>query len=209
MEIIWHGYSCFTLKSKNGTVVINPYQPEIGLKLPNLKAEAVVVSNETPDYNNTAAVAGSPKILTWPGEYEVSGVAITSEELRNAEQKTSTMLFTFDTDGFKVCYLTDLNTPFTDEMVESIGQVDVLILPANGQKGYKEAHQIVEEIEPRIVIPMHYKTPGLKVEIATLDDFAKHAGITNVEPKDKLVISNKNDLPQDKTEFVILKPQTA
>jgi len=170
------------------------------------------MSAEEPDYNNIKAVSGDPKIITWPGEYEVAGIAITAQELspeKSSKKTEKPMLFMFDADNLKVCYLTDLSVTFTEEMVENIGEVDVLLVPVGGEKnGYKQAHQLIEDLEPRAVIPMHYKTPGLKIELEGLENFAKQAGLTSYQPRDKFVLNSKNDLPEDKTEFIILKPQT-
>jgi L-ascorbate metabolism protein UlaG (beta-lactamase superfamily) len=212
MEIIWHGHSCFTIKTKQGTAVINPYSSEIGLKLPSLKANVVLTSGNTPEYNNIQAIAGEPRHIDWPGEYEVSGIAITVQELQaNPETSKSsekTTFFMLDAEGLKICYLSDLKVPLNEEMLDSIGEVDVFIVPINGEKdAYKKAHTTIEELEPRVVIPMHYKTPGLKLDIEGLDNFAKQAGLNDIQPKEKLVLSAKSDLPQDKTDIVILEAQ--
>ncbi|MFA5829051.1 MAG: MBL fold metallo-hydrolase [Candidatus Gracilibacteria bacterium] len=211
MEIIWHGYGCLSIKTKDGIAIINPYKDEIGLKLPNIKANVVLTSNsEDPATNNAAGIGGEPKVLSWPGEYEVAGIAITAQELNNDPKLADSMVFTLDADGLKVCYLTNVSTALSDEFVENIGQVDVLIVPVSGNNaGYKEAHAAIEEIEPRAVVPMRYMTPGLKLTVDTLDNFAKQAGIASVLPKDKFVLNAKSDLSEEKTEFVILNPITA
>ena len=210
MEIIWHGYSCFSIKTKEGVAIINPYKSDIGLKLPPLKANMVLLSGEISNYASEA-ITGNPKILNWTGEYEVAGIAITAQTLSSEQKKgEQTMFYILDTDGLKICYLTDLDVSFTEEVIENIGEVDVLILPVGTEKNsYKQAHQVIEEIEPRSVIPMYYKTPGLKVELEPIDDFAKQAGLTNIQPKDKFVLTSKSDLPEEKTEYIILNPQTA
>ena len=207
MEIIWHGYTCFTVKTKEGAAVINPYKNTIGLKLPALKADVALLSGEESEYD-LKAIANEPKVLNWPGEYEVAGIAITAQLLRSEGKKgADNMLYMLDAEGLKICYLTNLEGSFTEEVIESIGEVDVLILPVGADKNSpKQAHQIIEQLEPRAVVPMYYATPGLKVELQGVEDFAKQAGLTSVESKDKFSLNSKNDLPEDKTEYVVLKP---
>lgn len=207
MEIIWHGYSCFTIKTKDGTAVINPYKSNVGLKLPALKADATILSGEESEYD-LKAVTTETKVLNWPGEYEVGGIAITAQLLKSETEKgAGNMLYMLDAEGLKICYLTNLDGSFTEEIIESIGEVDVLILPIGLDKNSaKQAHQLIEQIEPRAVVPMLYQTEGLKIELQGVEDFAKQAGIAVIETKDKFTLSSKNDLPEDKTEFVILKP---
>jgi len=192
---------------------MDPYKDEVGLKMPGLKANAVILSNEKSSLNNTAAVTDEPKVLTWPGEYEVSGIAITAMELAAPEgEKKDTvkpMIYTFDAEGMKVCYISDYSMPITDELMETIGDVDVLVVPVGKEKAnYDEIHKTIEEIEPRIVIPIYYKTAGLKVDAGDPAIFLKKAGLGNVTPREKFSANSKSELPQEKTEFVVLAPQT-
>ncbi len=109
-----------------------------------------------------------------------------------------------------VAYLTDLSFALTDELIEKIGNVDVLIVPANMEKdGFDMIHQAVEEIEPRIIVPIHYSTPGLKIELSDLSVFLKKANLGTPESKDKLVLGSRAELPQEKTELAVLNPITA
>ncbi len=207
MDIIWHGYTCFTIKTKEGAAVINPYSSNIGLKLPPLKAGVTLLSGEESDYD-LKAVTTETKILNWPGEYEVGGIAITAQLLSSETEKgVHNMLYMLDAEGLKICYLSNLSGSFTEEIIENIGEVDVLILPVGADKDApKKAHQLIEQIEPRAVVPMLFKTDGLIGDTQGIEDFAKQAGLTTIETRDKFTLGNKNDLPEDKTEFVILKP---
>src|SRR5579862_5292637 len=105
MEITWYGHNCFSVKTKGGSLVVDPYK-DVGLKLQNLKANVVVLSNEDEKTNNAEGVSGEPKILTWPGEYEVAEIAITALELSSAaegkKEAKKSMIYSFDTDGLKV-----------------------------------------------------------------------------------------------------------
>lgn len=212
MEINWYGYNCFGLKTKNGALVVDPYKNDVGLKLPNIKANVVVLSEEGNKSNNSEEIGGDPKVLTWPGEYEVAGIAITALKVAGtADSKKSSpskaMMYSFDADGLKVCYISNFTAPISEELMESIGDVDVLIVPLNGN--LEEIHKVIEEIEPRIVIPVGYSTPGLKADAGDLDTFLKKTGTQGVTPSDKFSVGGRSELPQEKTEYKILKPQNA
>jgi len=219
MEIIWHGQSCFTLKGSKVTIVTDPYG-DIGLKLPALKADILTVSHDHIDHNNIDAVEGAPQLFDWPGEYEAGGVMMTALEAfhyrksEEEDEKTASrgkvLIFHLEIDDIKVCHLGDLGHKLTDEMVEAIGDVDILLIPAGGDStiDHKTAHQVIEQIDPRIVIPMHYKIPGLKVE-ADLQDvtpFLKEMGAHN-ESQESLEIKSRSSLPENTTAYVVLKPQ--
>ncbi len=214
MDIIWHGFSCFTIKSKNGTIVTDPYSPEVGLKLPALKADIVVTSRKQKAHNNVAAIQGSTQIITWPGEYEIKGVAISAQKLVQEEEKKKAgkevMVFTFDVEGVRICLLGDIGKGLDESLIESIGNVDILLIPVGGNDTLdaKTAHAVVEELEPRAVIPMHFAIPGMKEKYDDVAPFMKLCGAT-AEPKDKFSINAKSDLPSEQTSYVVLTPQTA
>ena len=116
MDITWHGHSCFTIKGKSATIVTDPF--ELGTKLPKLKAEIVSLSSE----EKTTEVEGEPKLLDWPGEYEVSDVAI--EALQPEGEESNTFIFAID--GIKICHLGYLSHELHDDVLDHIGDVDIL-----------------------------------------------------------------------------------
>ncbi len=210
MEIIWHGYKCFTVKTKGGSIVVDPYSAELGLELSNLKADAIIFTEEENKENNPKAVADNPKIFNWPGEYEVAGIALNVRELplSPSKENKNPLLVTFEIDSIRVGYLTNLTMNITDEVFSQFGNIDVLIVPVDQKKNdYKQFHAAMEEIEPRIVIPIYYATPGLNLELDAPGPFLKKAGASDNQTRDKFSANSKSDLPSEKTEFVILNPQ--
>jgi L-ascorbate metabolism protein UlaG (beta-lactamase superfamily) len=216
MNIYWLGHSCFKIEEKiNGlavTIVTDPYGASLGLKMTKTKADIVTVSHGHDDHANVGAINGiekdMPMVFDRPGEYEVKNAFITGigayhDKKEGAERGKSTM-FLIDLDGVKVLHLGDLGTALSDQQLEKIGEVDVLLVPIGGKYTINatEAAEVVRQIEPRIVIPMHYKTPELKIEIDGLDKFKKEMG-NKFETLDKLKVSKK-DLPQDEVKVVIL-----
>ncbi|HLG25418.1 MAG TPA: MBL fold metallo-hydrolase [Candidatus Gracilibacteria bacterium] len=205
MEIVWHGYSCLTVKSKGATTVIDPYTDGKGIKLPSLKGDIVIVSGNYEGHDNIKAVSGEPTVVDWPGEYEMKGVAVMAQQIPGSKG----MLFTLIADNMKLCFIGNMSAEITEEMVEAIGDVDILLLPVGGGEtaDAKTAHNLVEEIEPRAILAIHYAVDGSKAKLDGPEAFLKLVGATSTEPKDKLSIQSRNELKQDATEVILLKPQ--
>lgn len=200
MDITWHGHSCFTIKGKDATIVTDPFEG-LGVKLPKLKADIVSVSGE----GEIAEVDGNPKVLNWPGEFEVSNVAI--EALCPLGENFS--IFIFALDGIKICHLGYLSHELTEELIDKIGEVDVLMIPVGGAEVLdgKLAQKVVEAIEPRVVIPMLYAATETKLNIGGAAEFLKAMGKTQVEPMEKFSLGSRSSLPEDRMEFALLTPK--
>ncbi len=204
MEITWHGDRCFTIKGKTTTIVVDPYEKSEHI-LKKVKADTVLL---TGDYEGTAKLregATEAHVINWPGEYEVSGAAIvaipsyTKEKEEGDTKKGRIIMFSFMVDGIRLCHLGNFGGEIDEETMEKIGDVDVLMVPAAGKEAVdaKRAHEIIESIDPRIVVPMNFKADEVDVLL-------KQLGITEPRREEKLTISEKGQLPEDKTEFVLL-----
>src|SRR3989344_1142508 len=198
-KIYWAGQSCFQIslsnsKDNSAEVVIDPYS-DIGLKLPRLSADIVMVTHDHPDHNNIGAVAGSPFVIQGPGEYEIKEVFIRGipsfHDDKEGKERGSNTIYIFESENMKFCHLGDLGqSQLSDEQMEKIDSVDVLMIPIGGVYtiSANAAQKIISQIEPKIVIPMHYKIPGLKVELDELSKFLKIMGKNAIEPVDKLTL---------------------
>lgn len=217
MNITWLGHSCFLLEEKmdtgNVSVVIDPYQNEIGLRLPKTRADIVTLSHDHEGHNNSAAIIStnnesSPAVFDRPGEYEVKGVFMMGigsyHDNKEGEEYGKSTMFKFDFNGLTVLHLGDLGSMLSDVQMDKIEDVDVLLVPIGGKTTIdaKQAMEIVKELEPRVVIPMHYALPGLKNKYDDLEKFKKEAGKFEVVPKLKF---SKKDLPEDQTKIYILE----
>ena len=211
MYITWLGHACFRLQGKEVTLVTDPYEESIGLKLPrNLTADIVTVSHNHYDHNNVSAVKGNPFIISDPGEYEVKkvfiyGISSYHDKSRGKERGLNT-IYLIKMDNLSICHLGDLGHPLTEEQLNQLESVDILMIPVGGvcTINASESLKVISQIEPRIVIPMHYKIPGLKVDIAALGKFCKEAGVSEKEKIKKLKITQK-DLPQEETKIVLME----
>lgn len=207
MDITWYGLSCFRITERGyTTIVTDPFKKSIGLPEPKLKAEVVTVSHDSAGHNNIAAVTGTQHELTRPGEYEIGGVFITAIATHSKGTRNLHCLFNYD--SLKVAHLGDLTKIPTQTQVEALGTVSVLLLPVGGGSSLNagQAAEVVSLIEPSIIIPMHYATPGLKLELDPVDRFMKELGLTDIEEQDVLKVS-ASSLPEE-PQVVLLKPKT-
>ncbi len=213
MEITYIGHSCFKLKGKELSLVIDPYDPKIGYKLPKLEADVVLSSHDHFDHSNASGITGSRMYIDSPGEYEISNAFIsgypTFHDDKNGSLRGKNIIYTIDIDGFTILHLGDLGHELSDSTLENIGQVDVLMIPVGGfyTIDAETAAKVISSIEPGIVLPMHYKTAdGTGVDkIEGLDKFLEEMGAEDVKKMDKLKINSRADISEE-TEVIVLSP---
>jgi len=223
MQIIWKGQSCFQILSNQGknnhvSIVIDPFDEATGLRVPKLEADIVLVTHQHHDHNNVKAVSPSvgsnepPFLIQGPGEYEikevfVQGIPAFHDSVGGKERGTNT-IYVIEAEELRICHLGDLGQKeLTSDQIEKIGEVDVLMVPVGGVYtiSAKEAVKIMSQIEPSIIIPMHYQLPKLKIKLEGLDKFLKTMGIKRLEPTQKLSVKKK-DISAEEAKIVILTP---
>jgi L-ascorbate metabolism protein UlaG (beta-lactamase superfamily) len=216
-KLTWAGQACFQLSLSNGkdheaSIVIDPYG-DIGLKMPNMSADILLVSHGHPDHNNVEAVKGEPFVIENPGEYEVKGVFIQGipsfHDDKQGKERGLNTIFIIEAEDIRFCHLGDFGQKeLTDDQLEKIGNVDILMIPVGGTYTINgsEATKIIGQIEPKIVIPMHYGIPKLKFELDGVEKFLKAMGKNNAEEQDKLSIKSSALPKEGATEIIVLKP---
>jgi len=213
MEIYWHGQACFEIRtlstdSKTKTrIIIDPYNNSIGLKLPSLKADLVLVTHDHEDHNNFKAIKDNPFVIQNPGEYEIKDVFVKGLVASHGKDRGKTNIYVVGTEDIALCHLGDLGQKeLTSEQLEQIGDVDILMIPVGGKYTIDAelAQKVTNQIEPKIVIPMHYKIKGLKIDIQGVDEFLKTMGQEDLKPEDCLKIKS-SELPSE-TKLVLLNP---
>ena len=210
MNINWHGQSCFRLESKGISILIDPFSKVIGLRPPRLNDNIILVTHDHPDHNNVGDASPESFIVRGPGEYEKSGVYVQGiqsfHDNNGGRERGLNTIYAIKFDEIRLCHLGDLGQfELTDEQIETIGDVDILFIPVGGTytiDGAKAA-QIVKEIEPKIIIPMHYKIPGLSVDIDGPQKFIKEIGIKPEEVETFKIA--KKTLPTEEIQLVMLK----
>ena len=208
MDINWLGHSCFSIKDKGKIIVTDPYGPELGYSPLKLSADIVTVSHFHPGHSFVEGVDNNPRQITTPGEYEMGGLFITGiatfHDNENGEVRGKNTVFLLELGNVLLCHLGDLGHRLTPQLLEEIGSVDVLFLPVGEGSTFSVnlAVETVRALEPRIVIPMHYKTKALNRELETVDTFLKKIGTKAIEARPNLSLS-QSSLPSN-TEVIVL-----
>ena len=211
MVITWYGQSCFKIQSGETVVFTDPFNKEIGLTPPRGAADIVAVTHRHHDHNNVESLSGEPLVVDGPGEYETKGVSIKGvlsfHDNKEGKERGTNTIYIIEIEGIKICHLGDLGqAKLTDEQLDAIDGVDILMVPVGGiyTVDGEEAVEIINQVEPRIVIPMHYKISGLNIKLNGVEDFLKEMGISKKETFDKLTLKKK-DLPQEGMEVKVMR----
>ena len=219
MEITWYGHSCFRLTERNyATVVTDPFDNKsIGYSALKLKSDIVTVSHDAPGHNNVEAVKGAAHVIDGAGEFEIGGVFVTgvstdgggSGKQKGRDASARNTIYVFDYDGITVAHLGDLKQTPTQSEIESLGTINVALVPVGGGGGLNaaKAAEVISLIEPNLVVPMHYATPAVKLPLDTLNKFVKEMGLSKPESQPSLKVT-RSGLPSE-THVVVLDYQTS
>lgn len=213
MQITWLGHSSFRLQGKTASdiisVVTDPYKSEkVGLKMPKVEADIVTISHDHDDHNNLEAIKGEPFVVRGAGEYESKGVYIDGisswHDAEKGAKRGENIIFRFEIEDIVITHLGDLGAELDDKQLERLEGTDILLVPVGGTYTIdaQKAISVINQIEPRIIIPMHYSVPGLKIDLDPVEKFLKAIAI-KPRHEEKLKISKK-DLPQDDMELIVL-----
>ena len=225
MTITWYGQSCFKVETREAILAIDPFSKDIGLTPPRFHADLALVSHQHHDHNNVSAITlrsakessenSDPKelaVIAGPGEYEIKGFVIsgipTFHDSRQGGDRGPNTLFRIEAEGISIAHMGDFReSSIREETLTALGNIDILMVPVGGTYTIdaEAAAKTVKKIEPRLVIPMHYALPGLKIKLAPVEDFLKEYGIVRPEQLGKLSLKKK-DLP-DETKVVVLKAE--
>lgn len=235
MQIKWHGQSCFQItaqpcKGEKVNIVIDPFSKGLGLRAPSLTAEILLITHSRPDHNNIKAihpvksreagaakpqfnrVKSNPFLINGPGEYDIKKVfARGIPALHNGNQdknKEEITIYTIEAEEINLCHLGGFSQDeLSPSQLEKLGQIDILMIPVGGGDviNGSSANKIINQLEPKIVIPMHYQIPKLNLKLEKIDGFLKAMGQKAPAIEEKLVIKKK-DLPEEGAKIVLLSP---
>lgn len=215
MNISWYGHSCFKIqtKAKRGgkdvTIITDPFDKSIGLRRPQGQANIVTISHKHGDHNDTELLKGDFFTADSPGEFSIQGVTIEGiESFHDNEEgilRGRNTIFVFESEEMRVCHLGDLGHELTDNQVDAIGDIDILMIPIGGTYTIdaKGAKKVVGQIEPKVIIPMHYKVDGLTVDIADETEFCNELGTTTKDKLPRLSLKKK-DLDETENKVIIM-----
>lgn len=195
MNIRWHGNSCISIKSKSAKIFLDPQS--IGLKAKEIDADLVLTSDA--DVEEDLNLAAEVSVFTWPGEYEAAKVSVQIIPFENKN------ILVFEVDDIKCCSLSDLSEKLSQEMVEKIGDIDVLFIPVgNNEKvlSAKDAIDVVESVEPRIVVPINFKSEKFGADLSDAVPFFREMGKPDISAEESYTVK---EIPEDRMEYVYLK----
>lgn len=211
MIISWYGQSCFKIQSGELTIAIDPYGKDIGLTPPRFRADIIAITHEHFDHNNVAAMPEGAFVIRGPGDYEARGIAITGistyHDASQGKERGLNTVFIFELEGIRVAHLGDFGEEeMRPETLDQLGEIDILLAPVGGTYTLdgSGAAEAVNAIEPKVVIPMHFALPGLKVKLDSVETFLKEMGVKNGVPEEKLTIKKKDIMEEGSTRVVIL-----
>jgi L-ascorbate metabolism protein UlaG (beta-lactamase superfamily) len=205
MELTWLGHSCFRLKGKEATLITDPPAPSTGYSLARLTADIVTISHDHPGHNYVKGVGGEPRVVRGPGEYEIEQVLIagvkTYHDREHGALRGRNTAYLITMDDVHICHLGDLGDRLDEKALETLSHADVLLVPVGGQYTLdaERAAEVIAQIEPRIIVPMHYQTPTYKYSETPLDPvekFLQEMGVEAAEPQAKVVIT-PSSLPSE------------
>jgi L-ascorbate metabolism protein UlaG (beta-lactamase superfamily) len=206
MHIQYFGLSSFKFTTKEAVVVTDPFHKDSGLTPPRGAADILVLAQRDKTlYSATSGFSGEPFMVDTPGEYDVKGVTFTGIPLKQEDKYIS--VFLIESEDIRILNLTHIHDwNMKEDEIEELGEIDILIVPVGGNTvlSASQAAKVVNEIEPKIVIPSHYKMGDLIIDVDPLDKFIKEMG-GKKEEMEKLIIK-KRDLQEEGTKVVVLEP---
>ena len=227
MDITWLGNACFRLRSDDMVVVTDPFPGAVAARRDAIPAAVVTVSSRDPNHSDWQSVNGGPRVFNSPGEYEYQGIAVRGVMTPlppDTPQEQRSIAFSIEIGGVTICHLGNVRVPLVPDQVDELSPIDVLIVPAGlgGSLGIDQVRQTMQDLSPRIVIPMGLSHPsdgtadapgvaadsGADIAAAQSDpmaSFVRRVGMDSVEPQARLVVTPSN-LPDD-MRVVVLTPQ--
>jgi len=209
VEITWMGHAMFMIQDSKGTKIItDPYSEKTGYRPPEVSADIVTVSHRHYDHDNVAAVDGNPQIVGAPGKVDIKGIIIEGIESYhdevNGKKRGRNTIFKFYLDGLTLVHMGDFGQPITGDQVDALKDTDILLIPIGGNYTIDadQAAEVIENIKPKVVIPMHYKTKDTVIDIAPPDPFISQ--VQNVKEEESHVTVSKSSLP-DETEIWVME----
>jgi L-ascorbate metabolism protein UlaG (beta-lactamase superfamily) len=210
MEITWYGRACFRLKGREATLITDPCPPSTGFVAGKHDVDLVTLSHADADHTYTRSITAG-LTLTRPGEYEfhdllVNGIR-TYHDAVGGQERGENVVFSFEVDGVHIAHLGDLGHLLSEEQLTELGPIDVLLVPAGGVYTVTpaEAAEVVAQLSPKIVIPMHYAVDGGSTDLQGPEKFLQEMAVEEPIRQPKAVVT-ASSLPEE-TQVILLDPR--
>ncbi len=211
MEIIWYGQSCFRLRGRGAAVITDPFSPETDYRLPRLSASLVTVSHQDKEHDYARGLRDSPYVIQGPGEYEVDGVFVIGVATHQTEKAGGDLkrntAYLIEFEEMSICHLGNLGHVPGQEQLEEFDNVDILMVPVGGREVLSAARaaEVVNLLEPKIVVPMRYRIADMDREMSTVTRFLTEMDAKGAEPEEMLSVT-ASQLPAE-TQVTLLAPK--
>lgn len=214
MDIVYLGHSSFHIKGKDVSLITDPFDPEsVGFRFPKVSATIVTSSHDHDDHNKVENVSDVRKAITGPGEYEIQGVSIIGipsfHDSKKGEERGKNTIYVIEMEGLRLAHLGDLGHKLSEDTVNAMGDIDVLMIPVGGHYTIdsKVAAEVARAVDPNIIIPMHYQMPGLNPSaFAALSDEKPFINELGYQVRTEKKLSLKpGSLDDESQEIVVLE----
>jgi L-ascorbate metabolism protein UlaG (beta-lactamase superfamily) len=206
MQIQYFGLSSFKIITKQATVITDPFHKDSGLTPPRGAADILTLAQKTKSlYSATSGISGEPFLVSDPGEYDIKGVTFAGIPLKQEDKYVT--IYLIESEDIRILNLTHIKEfNLKEDELEELGEIDILIVPVGGNTvmSASQAAKVVNEIEPKIVIPSHFKMNDLILDLDGVEKFVKEMG-GKKEELDKLTVKKK-DLVEEGTKVILLEP---
>jgi L-ascorbate metabolism protein UlaG (beta-lactamase superfamily) len=215
MKIKWYGHAAFKITTESGvTVIIDPYQSgAFGGALSYGKisepADIVLSSHDHDDHNYRDDIKGTYKYFNKEGNYNEMGIKIEAipcyHDPAKGKERGNNLIFVIEADGLRLAHMGDLGHTLSDDLIKKMGKIDVILVPVGGfyTIDADEAGKVVKDLNPRITIPMHFKTPKCEFPIGGVELFTSGKKRVTVVNEHEIEVT-KDGLPED-GEILVMK----
>lgn len=177
MKIRWLGHASFLIETEDKRIITDPFDERVGYPVFTEKVDIATVSHEHWDHNAVEILQGEPEVIRGEGEFNWGGIAFTGfpsfHDQKKGKERGSNTIYKIAAEGINLLHLGDLGHILSSREIDSIGEVDILLLPVGGiyTIDAEQALKTMQGLNPRICIPMHYQTPDCKIDLEPLELF--------------------------------------
>ncbi len=208
MNITWYGHSCFKIVSAEGIILItDPFDERVGYDVPRLTADIITISHNHYDHNNTSVVKSEHILINKLEDNNIYGIKVkgfkTYHDNERGSKRGDNNIYRFSIDSITIAHLGDLGHEIGEELLKELGTIDLLLIPIGGIYTIDsvQAIRVVKSINPKIVIPMHYKTDKLRFDLEPVDNFLKYFDNVNIRRNE---IEITRDMLRGSTKVIVL-----
>lgn len=209
MKIRWLGHSCFLITNQRGiNILTDPFDETLGYRMTKEKINIITISHEHYDHNNTMGIKGKPVVLKGSVNRDTHKIVFQGipsyHDSAYGKHRGGNTIFLIKTDEMVLCHLGDLGHLLDNEQLDVMTHIDILFIPVGGYftLNHLQAVEVIEQVKPKVVIPMHYKTKAIKWSIDPLSKFLDKKQNIKIIGENSLEI-NVTSLPE-KTHIYVL-----